>query len=98
MIVKPTTEEKMLEDMSFDAVITDGRILHQENLRPWEGKEVQVTVHVHAGQDTPPADLDVEKDVYRKMPVKTTLVGSSKIRDIGPARPSIILPEGIEDE
>jgi hypothetical protein len=101
--VKPTgkTDEEggeMLEDVSFDAVITEGRIQHQENLRPWEGKSVQVTVHVRLAEDAPPADLDVEKDVYRKMPVKSTVIGSSKIRDIGPAKPSLILPEGTEDE
>jgi len=88
----------MLEDKSFDAVITNGRIHHQENLLPWEGKEVQVTVHLRATDDVPPADIDVEKDVYRKMPVKTSVVETRRIRNIGSATPSVILPEGTGNE
>lgn len=88
----------MLEDKSFDAVITDGQLHHEENLRHWEGKEVQVTVHFRTREIAPPDEFDIERDVYIKMPVKTTVVGSSKIRDIGSAKPSIILPEGIEDD
>ena len=88
----------MLEDKSFDAVIADGRIHHEENLRPWEGEEVRVTVHCRARDIAPPDDFDIERDIYHKMPVKTMVVGSSKIRDIGSAKPSLILPEGIEDD
>ncbi len=88
----------MLEDKSFDAVIADGRIHHEENLRPWEGEEVRVTVHFRAREMAPTDEFDIEQDVFHKMPVKTTVVGSGKIRDIGSAKPSFILPEGIEDE
>ena len=88
----------MLETKSFDAVIAEGRIEHGENLRPWEGKEVQVTVLLLSGEDEPPDDIDIEKDVYVKMPVKASVIQRIKIRDIGPAMPSFILPEGIEDE
>jgi hypothetical protein len=88
----------MLEDKTFDAVIADGRIHHEENLRPWEGEEVRVTVHFRAREFAAPDDLDVEWDIYQKMPVNTSVVGSSKIRDVGSAKPSLILPEGIEDD
>jgi hypothetical protein len=90
--------QEMLEDKSFDAVITDGRIQHEENLRPWEGEEVRVTVHFRIREIAQPDGLDIERDVYLKMPVKTTIVGTNKIRDIGAAKPSVILPEGIEDD
>jgi MOSC domain-containing protein YiiM len=74
----------MLEDRSFNAVIADGQIRHEENLRPWEGKAVQVTVHSLAREEIAlPDDFDVERDVYVKMPVETTLVGRIKNRDIG---------------
>ena len=87
----------MLEDRSFDAVITDGQIHLEANLLPWEGEQVQVTVHFSARGIAPSSEFDVEHDVYVKMPVKTTVIGSGKIRDIGSAKPSFILPEGFED-
>ena len=88
----------MLEEKSFDAVITDGRIDHEESLRPWEGKEVQVTLHLRISEEELPDDLDVERDVYMKMPVKSFVIRPSKFRDIGAAKPSLILPEEIADE
>ena len=87
----------MLEDRSFNAVIADGQIRHGENLTPYDGKEVHVTVHVRAIEAEPPKDLDIEKDIYVKMPVETTVLGAATIRNIGSAKPSLILPEGLED-
>ena len=40
-------------------------------------------------------EFDIELDVYDKMPVATAVVGSSGIRDVGSAKPSPVLPEGI---
>jgi hypothetical protein len=53
---------------------------------------------VGAREEDPPEDLDIERDVYHKMPVEVSVIKPTVIRDHGNAKPSIILPEGIEDE
>ena len=85
----------MLEDKSCGAVIADGRIHHEENLLPWEGEEVRVTARFRVREVAPLDEFDIELDVYDKMPVATAVVGSSGIRDVGSAKPSPVLPEGI---
>ncbi len=70
----------MLEMKSFDAIITEGRIQHEEDLRSLEGKEVQMIVQFRSDQQEPADDFDVENDVYVKMPVKTSIFRAATIR------------------
>ena len=88
----------MLEERTFGAVVVDGQLHHEESLLPWEGKAVQVTVQLPTNEQDSGDDVDVEKDVYLKMPVSHSRVQPKAVRDVGHAKPSIFLPEGLEDE
>jgi len=88
----------MFETKSFGAQIIDGCISHAESLSNWEGRHVEVTVQVKDDDAEAPDHMDVEKDVYLKMPVNSKVLKGYAIRSMGYAEPSVILPEGIEDE
>jgi hypothetical protein len=46
----------------------------------------------------PPEWLDVEKDVYVRMPGKVEILENVTLVDCGPGRPSLIFPEELPDE
>jgi hypothetical protein len=48
--------------------------------------------------DEPPEGMDVEKDVYVKMPFPSEVLKGVRVMDGGPMEPCIILPEELSDE
>lgn len=95
---------------TFPALVADGHLQHDESLAAFEGQQVQVTVVARtssAPQPTPaeesdgpvPPDwLDVEKDVYVKMPFPSAILKDMTVVEGSPLRPCIILPEDLPDE
>jgi hypothetical protein len=74
---------------------------HQESLTAFEGQQVQVTVAAQsptpspgvpeqAGVEEPPEWLDVEKDVYVKMPLQGDVLHHAVVVEGGPLRPTLI--------
>ncbi len=91
--------------ISFEANIIDGDLRHQESLVTWEGRRVRVTLESSGPAATgapdeadSPVGLDVEKDVYVKIPFKTEVVEGAAVVEGGRLRPCLILPEELPDD
>jgi hypothetical protein len=87
---------------TFVGEVRHGRLLFAEPLAAFEGQRVLVTVVAPdrllvAGAMEPPDDLDVEVDVVAPMPPVTDHLAAVEVRDLGPATPCLILPEGADD-
>jgi hypothetical protein len=87
---------------TFVGEVRHGRLLFAEPLAAFEGRRVLVTVVapdllLAAAAAEPPDDLDVEVDVVAAMPPVTDRLAAVAVRDLGPAPPCFILPEGADD-
>jgi hypothetical protein len=96
---------------TFDACVVNGQLQFQAPLDALEGQRVRVTLDV-IGDPTPqtpseappsedpepPEGMDVEKDIYVKMPRKVEILKGVKVVDKGPKQPSVILPEELPDD
>lgn len=98
---------------TFTARIENGQLRYQEPLADLEGREVQVTLILNGTPATPtpaaneeqeppdpepPEWLDVEKDIYVKMPLKSEIIENAVVLEGGPLQPCIILPEELPDD
>src|SRR2546426_664470 len=95
---------------SFEARIVNGQLVPAEVLKAFEGQQVHITVSVpakiaeHASSVSandgrePPEDLDVEKDVYVRMPLQNKAIPNPAIVKKNDLKPCLILPEGLPDE
>ncbi len=94
---------------TFETQVVNGRLQYQVPLDAFEGQHVRVTVDVVAapqpkpnGQqppsEEPPEGMDVEKEIYVKMPRKVEILKGVKVVDLGPAQPRFILPEELPDD
>jgi hypothetical protein len=94
---------------TYEARIVNGRLEPGDWLKQFEGQRVRVTVapvHEKAERSTneatsepePPEDLDVEKDVYVKMPFRSEIVQDAVIVDGGSLQPCLIFPEEMPDD
>jgi len=84
----------MPEPMTFESVVTGNGIPSDDSLSEWNGKRV----HVHVRQVEDEDDLDVEKEVYFRMPVAKEVLKGVRLSDLGRAEPVIILADDIADE
>jgi hypothetical protein len=87
---------------TFVGEVRQGRLLFVEPLAAFEGQRVLVTVVapgllLAAGPTEPPDDLDVEMDVVISMPAVRDHLAAREVRDLAPAPPCVILPEGADD-
>lgn len=98
-----------MQATTFEARVVNGQLQYQTPLDALEGHQVRVTVDVLAPNggmpdasrpptDEVPGDLDVEKDVYVKMPFKSAVLKDAVVVEGGPMNPCIILPEELPDE
>jgi hypothetical protein len=93
---------------TFDARVINGRLQYQAPLDALEGQQVRVMLDILAPQDSkslpppssdePPEDMDVEKDVYVKMPFASEVLKDAVVIEGGPMEPCIILPEELPDD
>jgi hypothetical protein len=95
---------------TFSAQVVEGQLRYQEPLDAFEGQNVRVTVvggpvaiEQPDGSNTeqepePPDWMDVEKDVYVKMPLNLEILKDVRVIEAGPGKPTIILPEDLPDE
>ena len=94
---------------TFDAEVVNGHLRFDEPLNEIEGQRVRVTLTIiptggQLLQDLPPTDveppewLDVEKDVYVKMPFRGEILKDVVIVERGPGKPCTILPEPLPDD
>src|SRR5439155_25712436 len=93
---------------TFDARVINGRLQYQAPLDDLEGQQVRVMLDILAPQDSkplppppsdePPEDMDVEKDVYVKMPFASEVLKDAVVIEGGPMEPCIILPEELPDD
>lgn len=92
---------------TFEAQVVHGQLVPAEVLRPFEGQQVQVTVtpapvpaadSQPKGEPDPPDDLDVEKDVYVPMPLRSEVIPNAVIKDGAPLEPCTFIPEDLPDE
>ena len=87
---------------SFDAQIVNGQLVPAEPLRPFEGRQVHVVVSVRAlpveEATEPPEDMDVEKDVYVRLPLLSKAIGNPIIANEAKLKPCLILPEDLPDD
>ena len=80
-------------------------------LDAFEGQALRLTVEViqqsaenspggidQSPSDEPPEWMDVEKDIYVKMPRKTKILKVVEIVEGGPLQPCIILPDPLPDD
>ena len=69
---------------SFDARIFNGQLVPAEPLRAFEGREVHIVVSVAPttgtnGEPEPPDDMDIEKDVYVRIPLASQLMSDAVV-------------------
>ena len=98
---------------TFDARVINGRLQYQAPLDALEGQLVRVFLDILAPDilapqdskplspppsDESPEDMDVEKDVYVKMPFASEVLKDAVIIEGGPMEPCIILPEELPDD
>jgi hypothetical protein len=88
--------------------VRQGQLHVDKSLSDFEGQRVLVTVIAPDRLSTPttqeplpngepPADLNVEVDVFVPMPAQEERLTAVTVRDLGPARPCLILPENVEN-
>ena len=92
---------------AFPAEVTNGQLRFQESLVDLEGRRVMVVL-----DDLPTKveglprltpdpvqfdDMDIEQDVSFRMPFRWEKV-TATVKDGGPLRPCVILPEELPDE
>ena len=96
----------MLEE-EFEARVLNGQLVPAESLRHFEGQRVHVTVSapkrtpqpaIAEAEPAPPQDLDIEKDVYVRMPLPGKVVVRPVIVQGTGLRPCLIFPEDLPDE
>ena len=80
---------------SFDARIINGQLVPADPLRAFEGRQVHVVVSAAAsnGEPEPPDDMDVEKDVYVRIPLASQTMSDAVIVAGADLKPTVILPE-----
>lgn len=95
---------------TFEARVEKGLLQHRESLRAFEGQQVYVTLIAPAAPQTqpegkarlpaeePPAELDVEKDVYVQVPLPGEVLKDAVVVEGSPLRPCLIFPEELPDE
>jgi hypothetical protein len=95
----------LMTTTTFEARVVNGQLQYRAPLDAFEGRQVRVTLDVlgepspqEAPSDEPPEWLDVEKDVYIKMPRQVEILKDVKIVEKGPRQPRLILPEELPDE
>src|SRR4051794_8852430 len=93
--------------VTFEARVEQGRLCLPESLAAFEGQSVQVTVTARTPaapapdeepDPEPPDWLDVERDVYVKMPLRGETLHDVVVVEGGPRQPTVILPELPIDE
>ncbi|MCI0458494.1 MAG: hypothetical protein L0Z62_16135 [Gemmataceae bacterium] len=93
---------------TFPGFVSTGRLQFEGSLAPFEGRQVLVTVIApdpafvpnvrdQSRSDEPPAELDVETEIFAPVPPVSERLGPVEIRDAGPAPACIILPEDMPD-
>ena len=90
---------------TFAARIANGQLQHDESLASLEGQQVRVTVVAQQANgplpeaaEDPPNWLQVEKDVYVKMPFRGETLTNVTVVDGGRLPPCLILPEQLPHE
>jgi len=95
---------------TFPAVVTDGQLRHKQSLEAFEGQEVYVTLVAKPFSASPcqrtgpvrddelPGGMDVEHDLYVKIPLTGEVVPEALVVEGPSIRPCIILPEDSPDE
>ena len=94
---------------TYEARIVNGQLEPGDWLKQFEGQKVQVTVHPveekseplsddAASEREPPEELDVEKDVYVKMPFKSEAMQDAVILEEGRLQPCLIFPQELPDD
>ena len=98
-----------MSSATFEARVVNGQLQYQAPLDAFEGQQVRVTLDViktpqskpeeiPPPPDEPPEWLDVEKDVYVKMPRNVEILKDVTVIDKGPRQPRLILPEELPDD
>ncbi len=92
---------------TFPAEVTNGQLRFQESLVDLEGRRVMVVLDDLPAKDenrhrlSPDPvqfdDLDIERAVSFRMPFRWETV-NAVVKDGGPLRPCVILPEELPDE
>jgi hypothetical protein len=98
---------------TFEAQVYDGRLHFQEPLADLEGQQVRVTIIAGPSSPNattpsatepidedgiePPDWLQVEKDVYVKIPFRGEILSNPVIIDGGSLRPTAIFPEDLPE-
>lgn len=93
---------------TFEGTVVGGQLAYNQPLHVFEGKKVLITVIDPVATptrelpaestDEPPDDLDVEKEIYNKMPRKVEMLKGVTIIDKGRRRPHVILPEELPND
>jgi hypothetical protein len=93
--------------VTFEAQVENGQVRQPESLAPFEGQKVQVTVtapsksappdRAEEGDEPLPEGLDVERDVYVKMPLPGEILRDAVVVEGGRMQPTLIFPEELPD-
>jgi len=89
---------------TIEGQVENGQLHHKESLDAFEGQQVSVTVKAQAclaaepGDQEVPEGIDLERDVYVKMPLQLTILEDVEVIDRGPMQPCLILPEELLDD
>jgi hypothetical protein len=89
---------------TIEGQVENGQLHPNESLDAFEGQQVLVTVKAPAGLPPEPGDrevpegIDLERDVYVRMPLQLTILEDVEVIDRGPMQPCIILPEELPDD
>lgn len=92
---------------TFEARVQNGRLEFHEALDAFEGQQVSVTIVSPAvngapvdtaPEPAPPEWLDVEKEVYVRMPLPGEVLRDVIVIEGGPLRPTAVFPEELSDD
>jgi hypothetical protein len=88
---------------TFDTCVVNGQLQHQAPLAAFEGRRVRVTLDeigepapraqpegTASDESEPPEGMDVERDVYVKMPLPSQVLEDAVIVEGGPLNPSAL--------
>ncbi len=97
--------------MLLEGTVTGGVVVFDNGSVPPEGTRVEVVIRPSSAQVAPateglpdlsdiepPDDLDVEKDIYVRMPRRYEKIEGAIIREGTGLKPTLIFPEELPDE